>query len=151
MSCGIPHPKLNTGTGSQSLERLGVELHIPTVLNPLDRFELSPLGSPNSSFNCHNSSFSAICLHHDVQCLRNLQLRNLFPKILPRSTHCHHLPWICIQLPQSPSHNDQTPLSMIILERQVSNMLIDVINTLGTKSLKKSEWKMTNWALATFL
>ena len=151
MSCRIPHSNLNTWARSRSLERLGVELHVPTVFNPLDHFELSPLGSPNYSFNCQNSDFSAICLHHDVQCLRNLQLRNLFPKILPHSTHCHHLPWICIQLPRSPSHDDQTPVSMISLARHVSNMLIDVINTLGMKPSKKLEWKMTILALVTFL
>ena len=151
MSHRVLAPKLNIGNGSRSLERLGVELHIPTILNPLDHFELSPLGSPNSSFNYQHFDFSAICLHHDLQFLCILQLRNLFPKILPRSTHCHHFPWICIQLPRSPSHDDQTPISMIILARQVSNMLIDVINTLGMKPSKKSECKMTILALATFL
>ena len=151
MSRGIPHPKLKIATGSWSPKRLGVKLHIPAVFNPPDRFELSPLGSPNSSFNCQNSDFSAICLHHDFQCLCILYLKNIFSKLLPHSTHCHHLPWTCIQLPRSPSHDDQTPVSMISLARHVSNVLIDVINTLGAKPSKKSGWKMTILALATFL
>ena len=151
MSCGVPAPKLNKSIGIRSLERLGVELHVPAVFNPQDRFKLSPLGSPNSSFNCQNSDFSAICLHHDIQCLRNLQLRILFLKILPRSTHCHHLPWICIQLPRSPLHDDQTPISMISLERHISNVIIDVVNTSESKPPKTSDWKTTILALATFL
>ena len=151
MSRGVPAQKLNTSTGSRSLERLGVELHIPAVFNYPDHFKLSSLGSPNSSFNCQNSDFSAICLHHDVQCLRNLQLRNLFPKILPRSTHCHHFPWTCIQLPRSPSHDDHTPVSMISLARHVSNVIIDMVNTLGMKPPKKSDWKMTILAKMVFL
>ena len=134
---------LNISAGIRSGERLDVELHIPAIFNCSNHFELSPLGSPNSSFNCQNSDFSAICLHDDVQCLRNLQLRNLFLKIQPRSTHCHHLPWICIQLPQSPSHDDLTPVSMIRLARHISNVIIDMVNTLGTKPPKKSDWKMT--------
>ena len=151
MSRGIPHPNLSIGAGSWSLERLGVELHVLVVFNYPDHFELSPLGSPNSSFNCQNFDFSAICLHHDFQCLRILQLKNIFLKILPHSTHSHHLPWTCIQLPRSPSQDDHTPVSMISLARHVSNVIIDVVNTSGMKPPKKSEWKITILALATFL
>ena len=70
-----------------------------------------------------------------------LNSRTSFPSISPHSTVCHDFPLICIQLPQSPSHDDQTPVSKINLEKHVSNVIIDVVNTLGTKPPEKLELK----------
>ena len=90
MPRGVPAQNINTSVGIQSLHGLGVEFHVPAVSNCPDHFKLSLLESPNSSFSYKNSDFSAICSHNEFQYLRILQIKNIFSKTLPRSTHCHH-------------------------------------------------------------
>ena len=80
-----------------------------------------------------------MCLHPDVHQVCNLQFENLFPKNLALFNSLSSFAINLHIVATIPSHDDQTPVSMINFAKHVSNVITDVVNTLGMKPPKKSD------------